>query len=407
MRVLFITSSYPANLGDPRGIFIHELARALVAEGVELTVLAPAAPGAPAVEVRDGVHVRRARYWVDQGQALASGLGGIVSNLRRKPWLAFQLPSLVGALTWHAFRLARDAEIVHGHWVYPAGIAAVVSARLRGRPSVLSSHGGDLNLAVRFLPLKVLASLVARNGDACLGVSEAVVAHFITLGARPERVHLLPFGARVIDTEDNCDADSVALRQFRESDGLKVLYVGSLIPRKSVATLLAAGRELAQREKRLIIGVVGTGPELSALKALATSEPRLDVVFAGEVPPAAVSRWMRCGDVLVLPSLSEGQPNVILEAMAHRRAVIASDIPGSAGLVRHGFTGLLFTAQDVSALAGHLDRFIENPVDIRRMGDRGYEDLVDQGLSSAECARRHTRLYARLIAPPHSGPTFA
>jgi hypothetical protein len=58
MRVLFITSAYPANADDPRGTFIHVLARSLVKQGLEVVVLAPGSPGTPSNELRDGVRIR-------------------------------------------------------------------------------------------------------------------------------------------------------------------------------------------------------------------------------------------------------------------------------------------------------------------------------------------------------------
>ena len=171
MRVLFITSAYPANLDDPRGTFIHVLARSLVEEGVQVTVLAPGSPGAPRSELRDGVHVRRATYWIPRWQSLATGLGGIVPNLRSKPWLIFQIPALLLALSWRAVRLARGADVIHAHWVLPSGLAGVRARRWSGRPLIITSHGGDLNLAVRIPALRPLVRRTVTQAQHCVGVS--------------------------------------------------------------------------------------------------------------------------------------------------------------------------------------------------------------------------------------------
>ena len=92
MRLLVITSAFPNFEGDPRGTFIHVLVRALARQGLDITVLAPGAATAPQTKVIDGVTVHRATYWVHKYQGLAIGLGGIVPNLRKRPWLLLQLP---------------------------------------------------------------------------------------------------------------------------------------------------------------------------------------------------------------------------------------------------------------------------------------------------------------------------
>src|SRR6266581_101685 len=109
MRVLFVTSAYPEDRDDARGIFIHRIANGLVREGIDVVVLAPGTPSAPRQGVFDGVHVERATYWVRPRQRLATGLGGIAPNLREHPQLALQVPFLVSALLRGALRLAWGA----------------------------------------------------------------------------------------------------------------------------------------------------------------------------------------------------------------------------------------------------------------------------------------------------------
>lgn len=404
MRVLFITSSYPAHAGDPRGTFIHELARALVAEGVEITVLAPGAPGAPAREVRDGVRVRRARYWVDRWQGLASGLSGIVPNLRHKPWLAFQVPPLVLALAWHAIRLGREADVIHAHWVYPSGIAGLAAARRNRRPLVLTSHGGDLNLAARVPPLRALAAFVARRADACLGVSAAMVGRFARLGVPPDRLHHVPLGVSAGTGSDGAGARILRpARDFAAFPGLKVVYVGSLVPRKSVHTLLEAQQVMRARDQDVACLIVGAGPSGPELRAMTAGAPVGRVVFVGEQPPDSVASYLRLADVLVLPSRSEGLGLVLVQAMTLGIAVVASDIEGPRELIEDGVTGMLFPVGNSQALADRLASLIEVPGRARTLGECGRVAMEQQGRTLPASAAAHIAVYRGVCAPPHRG----
>lgn len=397
MRVLFITSSYPAHAGDPRGTFIHELARALVAEGVEVTVLAPGAPGAPVREVRDGVQVRRARYWVDRWQGLASGLSGIVPNLRHKPWLAFQVPPLLLALTWHAVRLGRDADVIHAHWVYPSGIAGLAAARRNRKPLVVTSHGGDLNLAAKVPPLRALAAFVAKRADACLGVSSAMVERFARLGVSADRLHHIPLGVSVLaGGEEAHRRIPTEAAGFAAFSGLKIVYAGSLVPRKSVHTLLEAQQVLAARGQDAACLIVGAGPCEPRLRATAAGAPAGRVTFVGERPPDSVASYLRLADVLVLPSRSEGLGLVLVQAMTHGIAVIASDIEGPRELIDDGVTGMLFPAGNSEALADRLASLIEAPGRARGLGERGRAAVERQGRTLPASAAAHLEVYGRI-----------
>ncbi len=399
LRVLWITSAYPANAEDPRGTFIRTMARSLAAAGVRITVLAPAGPQTVAEEDWEGVHVVRARYWFKRHQRLAVGVGGVVPNLRSQPLLAFQLPTFVLSLCWKALWLARGADLVHAHWVYPSGLAACLAGYFNRRPFVVTSHGGDLNLADRVPPFRILSRAVAKGADACVAVSQALIQKFAALGVPRSRLHLIPCG--VDAPEDLLPPDRLSrtavYTRLRSSTEFRVLYVGSLIPRKSVATLLEAHRLLQARGHSLLTVIVGTGPAESELQQAAKLVGLRGVFFAGQQEPSSIPFWMRMSDVLVLPSRSEGRPVVVLQAMANQLPVVASDIPGTRDLVEDESTGFLFRAGSAPALAEVLAR-LERAPDVRaRTAAAALDRIVAEDLLSDGIARRHMALYQALI----------
>ena len=403
MKVLVITSAFPSKEGDPRGTFIDQLVRAIAEQGMEVTVLAPGAPGAPAAEMWHGVRLHRARYWIDRWQTLATGVSGIVPNLRRRPWLIVQVPLIVASLTWSAVRLARRATLIHAHWVYPAGFAGLVAARVCGIPLILTSHGGDLNLARRSRILRSLAGWLSRSADLCIGVSHATVEEFRRNGVPPGRVRFVPLGVAPGDIpEADRELHDPLLKEFLGQPGLRVVYVGSLIPRKSVITLLEAHAIMQEQGRDVATLVVGAGPSEPALRTFARERRLTRVFFAGSQPPGMVRGWMRGGHVLVLPSRSEGRGLVLAEAMSEGLPVIASDIPGPRELVVPDETGLLFPPGDATELAGCLRRLGDSALR-RRLGAGGRAFITEQGLTVVGSARQHVELYRALHpAPPPS-----
>ncbi len=399
MNVLFISSAYPSNANDPRGYFIHQLARALVRAGAVVTVLAPASPAARSREPLDGVDVRRVDYWVRRWASLASGFGGIVPNLRSRPWLAFQIPPLVAALTRRAVELAPDADLVHAHWMYPAGIAGAVAGRRARVPFIVTSHGTDLALARRIRPVRWLSRRICARASACVAVSQGIADGLSELSVPAGRVRIIPMGVDQGSGEVRGTIhESGQYLKFKSHEGLRVAFVGRLVASKSVATLLSAHHQLERRGRSVACALIGSGPNERALRQQAQRLGCQNVIFAGALPPESVRHWLAASHVLVLPSISEGRGIVILEAMAQGLPAVVSDIPGPRELVRDGETGFLFTAGDADGLADRLETLAKDAALRREMGRRARSFIETEGLTSDECARRHIALYEDVLA---------
>jgi glycosyltransferase involved in cell wall biosynthesis len=159
--------------------------------------------------------------------------------------------------------------------------------------------------------------------------------------------------------------NGVDLSRFRVQepephDGLRIGFLGRLIPNKGpdVAVLALAGA--VRRGVDASLSFAGDGPERGSLERLAAGVGVGGRVrFEGFRPDPET--WFQGIDVLVRPSLTEGMPLGVLEAMASGVVVIASDVPGNASLLRDGDTGILIPVGDHSALARALERVDRDP----------------------------------------------
>lgn len=160
--------------------------------------------------------------------------------------------------------------------------------------------------------------------------------------------------------------------------GTGILYVGRLVPVKGVSDLIDAVECLVARGTDVSLDVVGTGKQERELRRLAEESTAGDrITFHGFVPfgPALFEQY-RAADAFVLPSYSEGFPNVVLEAMAQGTPVITTDAGGIDQLIADGENGLVVPSRDPAAIASAIETLADEPATRAR--------LIRNGLRTAE-----------------------
>ena len=309
MRVVQLTTSYPRHAGDAAGRFFVEAVERIQERGVEIDVVSPA----------DFRH-----YGIAYG-------AGVVGNLRRRPYLGLALPLMLGSFARAARRAARDADLVHAHWL-PTGAVALAT----GKPFLVQVHGTDVELARR---VPVLARAVLSRARLVIAPSTALATEATRLGAR--EVRMIPWGIQV--------PGEVA----DEAEPPEILYAGRLSPEKGIRELVAAAEGLP-------LVVAGSGPLLSEVPGA-----------LGFVPSDELERLYGRAAVVACPSHREGFGVVCAEAMAHGRPVVASAVGGLLDLVAHGETGLLVPPGDAKGLREALTWLLSDGDLRRRMGEAG------------------------------------
>lgn len=162
-------------------------------------------------------------------------------------------------------------------------------------------------------------------------------------------------------------------RNIPVSEARDIVYAGVLIPRKEVHTLLAAFAEVANDIPEAHLWLVGK-PENAAYTAELHAQTaalglQSRVTFAGKVSQGELGGYMAKGRALVLPSLSEGLPRVVIEAMFSGLVVIASRVSGIPEVIEDGVTGYLIPPKEPAILADTLRRMYANP-DVQAMTAR-------------------------------------
>ena len=336
MKVVVLTTSYPRSADDVAGAFIRDAVEHLRDAGVAVQVVSPAS----------------FRHY-----GLAYG-HGIVGNLRRRPWKVLLVPLFLASYAIAARRAARDADLVHAHWL-PSALPAVKTRK----PFVLQLWGTDVELAAR---ARWPARALVRRARIVLCPSESLADAARGLGAREVRV--------VVSGVD------IPSEVGEPDDPPHALFVGRLSEEKGVLDFVAATEGMPRV-------IVGDGP-------LREHVPEA----VGFVPPRALGAYYERAAVVVCPSHREGYGVVAREAMAHGRPVVASAVGGLLDAVEDGVTGLRVPPHDRRALRAAVVSLLADR-DLRRRLGGSAREVARRRFSFSVAADETLRAYREAVRP--------
>jgi glycosyltransferase involved in cell wall biosynthesis len=238
-------------------------------------------------------------------------------------------------------------EVVYATWAYPDGWAAVELAREARLPVVVKVHGSDVLLLRSYRARRRRTIEGLTRADAVVAVSRHLAGQVVQMGVDARRVSVVYNG---IDRE-LFHAGAMAERDH--SGAPLVLFVGNLLPVKGPDVLVDACDRLARRGVRFECRLIGQGVMKGAIERQIGERGLADrVKLLGPQPLEELPAWYRRARVLVLPSHSEGVPNVVLEALACGTPVVATRVGGLPEIV--GGEGLV-AAGDAAALAAAIE----------------------------------------------------
>ena len=206
MKVVVLTTSYPRGAEDPAGRFVADAVEHVRELGVEVDVVSPAS---------------FRHYGIAYGH-------GIVGNLRAQPWRVALVPAFLRSFRRAAVRAARDADLVHAHWLAAGAVAATL-----GKPYVVQVWGTDVELARR---VPWVARPVLQRARLVVAASTALAEDARRLGAREVRV--VPSGVAIPESVGPPEEPPHAL------------YVGRLSAEKGILEFV----EATEGMRRVIVG---------------------------------------------------------------------------------------------------------------------------------------------------------
>ncbi|MBI4522015.1 MAG: glycosyltransferase family 4 protein [Gemmatimonadetes bacterium] len=417
LRVAVVARSvYPLHGYGGLERHVYDLVRSLLKRELRVILIAPPAANrvSPGAELTDGLAPELVRRFsvvsVPYRTFPFANRRGTTVIDRSTAYLLFGLRAGRVAA---ALAAGNEIDVVHGHGASALGYArARVRVPARAKPFVFNPHGfeefgspgaGRSRLKwLGYLPLRRAVRTCANAADRVVATDRILVDSVTRLlGVSSDRIRVVPNGVDIAE----CDrlAGPEDGRRLRERAGLDprevlLVSVGRLEYSKGLETLMHALRTLrgdelpsagagrAHRPWKIVL--VGEGPLRPRLERVIQELGLRDrVTLRGAVDPAELHAWYEAASVFVHPTLYEGSSLVTLEAMVHRRVVVATKAGGIPDKVIPGVNGWLVEPGDAGALAGALgealrghERWAEMGAEARGMVERSFslDAVTDQ-----------------------------
>jgi glycosyltransferase involved in cell wall biosynthesis len=360
MNIAILVPTFPPAPVGGAQLQAEAWARSLSADHRITVVTGRVLPNLPRREERDGYTVLRASIRVPDPGRIPRPL---IPHFLRNRGLAqpIHFLALVRGFTRGVNAIEPKPDVLLCFMTLPTGKVGVRVGGLLGIPAVVWIRG-ESDYRLRDSALRRRPSVqVWERAAGVLVQSEISRADFLAeLGyVAPQTVPAVRDKCAVVENGIDLPEPSPL-----DADG-PVVSVGRLVPAKGMDVVIDAcagvGRPLV---------IAGRGTELDALQERAAAL-NADVRFAGFLDRDALGDLYRQASVVVLASQTEGLPNVVLEAMAHGRPVVATPVGAIPDLIEDGVNGLLIPVGDTEALGSALKRLAGDPEFARRLGSAG------------------------------------
>jgi len=291
-----------------------------------------------------------------------------------------------------SFVRENSTDIIHSHG-YKSNAYAILSNRTNKKPLVTTCHNW-INLSLKMSFYTKIDKFILKRFDSVASVSETVRQALIMSGIAPEKIILIENGINVSRFAD-CKRDPQLRKKFSIGDSSKVIgTVGRLTEEKGHSFFLKMAKELLIKHEDCHFLIVGDGPLRLKLQEEAN---RLGiagkVIFAGKQDniPAMLSIM----DVFVLPSLTEGQPMALFEAMAAGKAIVATDVGDVAKILKNGKLGYTVPSGDLDAIVDAAFILLTAQDKTKPMCTMAHAEVL-KNYSSTRMARDYIKVYNSL-----------
>lgn len=253
-------------------------------------------------------------------------------------------------------------DVLHAYYLTPSGFIATVASKLLKIPCLVGVRGNDI--ARDFLDYKQFHWIewTLKNADYLTFLNQELLE---TANA----IYPIKNKARVV--LNSAYFPGAKIKRKTKNKNIILGYIGEVKRKKGLIYLLKALENLKNEGVELhITGYVYPDEKKAYLHFIEKNGLKNKVKFSSTVPHERIAEKFNECDVIVLPTISDGCPNVIFEAMALGKAIIGSDNPAISQVLENNKTGILVEQRNSDALANAIKRIIRNPEIISKLGDR-------------------------------------
>ncbi|CAD6494696.1 MAG: D-inositol-3-phosphate glycosyltransferase [Candidatus Argoarchaeum ethanivorans] len=365
MKILRVVSDlYPSVVGGI-GIHTHEMSKQQAKLGNEVTVYTSNTDGRPTQEYKDDYKIQRF-----------------------KPILTIGGNSFIPMLFFKLFRTKNDFDIIHAHshLFFSTNLCALVR-RLGSPPLVITNHGLISQTVPRWVHkiyIPTIAKWTFKSADKIICYTENEKLLLVKLGIDSDMIAVIHNGT---------DTDIFAPRE-KEKDKNQILWIGRFTPGKGVEYLIDAFEILVKEYPDFKLLMIGRGPLKGNIEQMIRDlNLSKNIIMKEFVPNSKLPEIYQNSDVFVLPSLNEGVPRTILEAMACGIPVVCTKLPQLVDVVDG--CGLLVPVEDSQALAEGISKIVFDRELAQKFGKNGRAKVVEN-YSWKDTVKKTVQLYEEL-----------
>jgi len=380
MKIALLSEKYTPDIGG-LAISTERLARLLTSAGHAVRVFCPSRD--PSVNLRAGLLPSEKRTLNSNGVSVTR----FGAHKRVDDTL----------VDWFELIIAEHKEdpfdVLHAYFLTQAGFVATYTGKYLNVPSVVSIRGNDIERAA-FDPSRYShtmyalqnASAVTTNASQLVKKAKAFIDREIFLipngidsdhFKRVEKIAKLTQTLRLMTAEAIGLPSYFGMKQTSPLHNRVIGFVGELREKKGLKILLPAFAQVNRKQSTslLIVGVVRQGEDRQFFDEFITSNPNLLITVTGYISPKDLPTYYALMDIFIHPSLRDGMPNAVLEAMACEKAVVATPVGGILDVVKDSETGLIVPANDAESLSNAIIKLLDDQSLRNRLGKAARETI--------------------------------
>ena len=389
MKVCLLTHAYPRFSTDTTAPFVEMTAETLQKHGVDITVLTPDTAEFDRTATDHSVNLQTYRYFFPRRLQRLGYSNTLINDCDLKRYVYLLAPFMFLSGIFQLFWLHRKHrfDLIHAFWLLPNGFMGAVMSKLCGVPLMVALRGSDIFISKQNPVFRAMARWTLKQATMVTSVTPAFFPDLEEFGVPSEKMRLIPNGSHPTLFPAPSHSELVALRQrlsIPEED-VVIFGLGRIVLKKGFDILIQALPLVREKVSNVTFIIGGDGTDLGRLetmaKALGVSK---HVRFPGTIKRTDVPVYFHLCDISTLPAIFDpkgnvdGCPNVVLEAMACGKPVVATNISGIPVVVKDGKTGILVEEKNVEALADALVTLLTDQRKREQLGRAGQQRILNE-----------------------------
>jgi glycosyltransferase involved in cell wall biosynthesis len=339
-------------------------------------------------------------------QPFKKGIEIIYSPAFFFPNINYNLPSFNKQIrTLSKLSAEQKCEIIQAcDYYYPTSIAPIIVKRKYKIPIILTNnalpgyswfYGNRFVDAIAKMYTFSIGKKILNSYDRVVFLYSRALEEVEKFGVPKEKTFVIPNGVDVKSFSRSSDIDQLRAKLSLKDNEKVLLFVGRIAKLKRLEILIALTKSLIKEGFRLKTLLVGDGPDREFYEKLARPI-RSNVIFIGKVPFTEVAKYYSIADIFVLPSPSEGLPQVLLEASAAGTPCVATNVNGTSDIIMHGKTGYLVERWNIDAYHDYVKVLLENEQSSKKMGSMAVQ-FVNENFSWDVVIDKYEKLYEDIM----------